>query len=294
MAVEHATVAAAELLCRHGILSIALRGPVLVRMLYDEHEARSSLDVDLLVPDLPAASKILIENGYELVVDWTPGMEKHAWTHAKENAVSVDLHRTMVGIDADPSTAWRVLERESEATELIGGTVCVPRRAAQALTVALHAAQHGSATAQTSADLGRALTRFEIADWQRAAALARELAAEPALASALRQSLEGTRLADELGLLEADSRRTAIRSTHGSAEPVVLGLDSLLALRGKSRLTFAVGKLAPAPGFMHERYPWSRRGRGALAAAYAYRIGWMLWHLPAGIRRLRAADRRSR
>ena len=161
MAVEHATASAVALLHERGARSVVLRGPILVRLLYHEDEARTSLDVDLLVPDLAAASAALISTGYQVAVDWTPGMVKHAWTHVRENAVSIDLHRTLVGVDADPARMWSVFERESSTVDLGGNAVQAPGDAAQALTVVLHAAQHGAATEQTTADLQRALNRFE-------------------------------------------------------------------------------------------------------------------------------------
>ncbi|HLK44830.1 MAG TPA: nucleotidyltransferase family protein [Acidimicrobiales bacterium] len=294
MLIEHATSSAVAVLRGAGVPSIALRGPVLVRMLYDDADARGSLDVDLLVPDLARGSAALVADGYEIAVDWTPGMEKHAWTHVKENEVSIDLHRILVGIDADVDTVWRIFERESSAVEVLGGRVDVPNAAAQALTVALHAFQHGPATSQTAEDLVRALTRIDASAWRRAAELARELDAEDAFAAGLRQHADGVRLAATLGLAQVSSRRTAIRAAHGSAEPAVLGLDALLTLRGARRVAFAAGKLLPPHGFMHERYPWSRRGRVALGLSYLYRAGWIAWHLPGGLTRLRAAGRRSR
>jgi hypothetical protein len=294
MAVEHATTSAVAMLRERGIPSVVLRGPTLVGLLYREEEARTSLDVDLLVPDLDTASAALISNGYQVSVDWTPGMERHAWTHVRENAVSIDLHRTLVGVDADPARVWSVFERESSTVDLGGAAVRVPGGVAQALTVVLHAAQHGAGTAQTMRDLERALESFAREVWERAAELARELDAEPAFHAGLTQLPSGSALAADLGLESSGSRRAAIRATYGTAEPAVLGLDALLTLRGSRRFAFVWGKVFPGADFMRERYPLARRGRVALAIAHGFRAGWILWRLPGGIRRLLSVRRRSR
>jgi hypothetical protein len=291
LAVEHATTEGAALLERHGISSIALRGPALVRLLYSESEARTSLDVDLLVPDLRAASAALVEAGYERVVDWTPGMERHAWTHVREGAVTIDLHRTLVGIETGGEAVWTVFFRESASVELVGGTVRVPGSSAQAMTVALHAAQHGRETPQTLGDLERALSRFDLPTWKGAAVLAGELSAVSAFGSGLRLLDDGAALADELRLPVATTTRDAVRAAHGSAEPALLGLATFRSLHGRQRVAFGIGKAFPPAAFMRERYPVARRGFVGLGGAYVYRAAWLAWMLPKGVRRLRSIDR---
>jgi hypothetical protein len=291
LAVEHATTSGAALLAARGIPTIALRGPALIDLLYDDEDARTPLDVDLLVPDLPEASAVLVDAGFERVVDWTPGMERHAWTHVREAAISIDLHRTLVGIEALADVVWSVFARESGDAALTGGTVRVPNRTAQALTVALHAAQHGRETTQTSRDLARALDRFDRPTWEAAATLAAELDALPAFAAGLSQLPEGGLLAAQLELPSELTRRDALRTAYGSAESGALGLDTLLTLSGRRRARFALGKVFPPAAFMRERYAVARRGAVGLGSAYVYRLGWLTWTLPKAVRRLRSVDR---
>jgi hypothetical protein len=288
IAVEHATVAAVQLLEHRGIESLVLKGPAVTSLLYEPHEHRTSIDVDLLVEDLPKASSVLEEAGYARVVDWTPGMDRHAWTHAKADAVSIDLHRTVVGIDAPPSTTWSVLDREGVPGELAGAVVRMPGRPAQALLVALHAAQHGEGSEKTLGDLRRALERFDSPTWARAASLANELDALAAFSVGLGLDPRGRVLAEGLGLHGPTSRTARIRAA--PHQPTALGLDLLLRLPARRRPAYLAGKVFPPADFMRDWRPIARHGRAGLAAAYAYRIGWLIVQLPGGVRAMRAGS----
>ena len=215
LALQYATVAAVDLLRLRGTECIVLRGSWLARRLYEVEEVRVSLDADLLVADLTASSVVLEEEGYARVIDWTPGMTRHAWTHVKQDTVSIDLHQTLVGIDASPNEVWEVFKRESEEIELAGGRVRVPKLAAQLLIVGLHAAQHGAESTKTTEDLRRALDRYGREAWARAVMLAQELDAEQALAAGLHLLAEGRELAGALALREPATRTVLLRDSDG-------------------------------------------------------------------------------
>ncbi len=292
LAVEQATIDAYRLLDRAGIESVVLRGPLLTRALYEPGENRTSIDVDLLVPDLPVGSEELERAGYVRIVDWTSGMEKHGWTHAKENSVTVDLHHTLVGIEAPSQRAWEVLHRESEEVTIGATSVRAPVLAAQLTIVALHAAQHGPAAAKVIEDLRRALDRFDDELWTQAKKLATELDAEQAFAAGLELVESGRALAGRLGLPAAVSRTALLRAS--SVRPTALGLDRLLSLRGVARWSFLWGKLVPPPAFMRNWRPLARRGPVGLGLAYLYRLAWLAWRLPRGFMSLRTAGGRAK
>ena len=291
LAIEHATVTAVRLLERCGIESVVLKGPWLAALLYEPGESRTSSDVDLLVDDLTAASGALEADGYLRLVDWTPGMERHAWTHAKEGAVSVDLHRTLVGIGAQPAHAWEVFRHASQEGDIAGAHVRVPKLPVQAMIVALHAAQHGRAAEKPMDDLKRALQRFERPVWNQAAAYARELAAEPAFCAGLELVDMGQELARELGLNGPTSRTARLRAS--SPPPTALGLDRMSQLRGRERTSFLLGKLFPPREFMQSRDPLARLGRTGMALAYAHRLGYIARQLPGGAKSLWEANKRD-
>jgi hypothetical protein len=295
LAVEHATAAAVELLRSHEVESVVLRGPILVRFLYEEAaEVRGSMDVDLLVPELAGASAIFESNGYRVVVDWTPSMEPHAWTHVREASITVDLHRTLIGLGVPPGSVWPVFQRESREFQVAGVPVRAPGESLQALIVALHAAQHGQPGRQPLEDLRRALEVFDETVWSGAVRLAGEMDARPAFEAGMQLDSRGRELAEYIGVKLRGTRGTLLRAAHGSGTPVVLGVDRMLDLRGWPRLVFVVGKLFPPRAFMRDRYEVARRGRGGLALAYVYRLAWIVRWLPRGVTSVWKASRRAR
>jgi hypothetical protein len=289
LSVEHSTVAAFQLLERSAIESVVLRGPCLARRLYERSEVRVSTDVDLLVEDIDACSALLRRHGYSRVVDWTPGMSRHAWTHVKENEVSIDLHRSLVGVEAPPDVAWKVFSRESEEAPLGGGRVRAPRLAAHLLIVALHAAQHGAGDPKTTEDLSRALDRFDGSEWLHAAEIAAELSAIGAFAAGLSIVGPGRELGASIALPALVSRSTLVRA--GGAPPTALGLSQLAQLHGRERWRYVGGKILPPRAFMESWHPLARHGWAGLVAAYAYRAIRLARWLPSGVRSVRNAKK---
>jgi Uncharacterised nucleotidyltransferase len=292
LAVEHATVKVVAQLRDRSLEVVVLRGPWLARRLYRADETRNSIDVDLLVEDVAAASTALDQLGYDCVVDWTPGMNRHAWTHVKRDAVSVDLHRTLVGVEAPPERVWKVFLRESDETAIGSDRIRVPVLRAHLLIVSLHAAQHGAESDKTMEDLRRALNRYDAAEWALATALARELVADQAFGAGLCLLDRGRELAEALRLPKPDSRTTLLRSE--TVRPTALGLDRLAQLRGRERASFVLGKAFPPPAFMRDWRPLARRGKAGLVLAYGYRLGWLACWTPRGMRSFRAASRRAK
>lgn len=290
LALIEATASSYELLRVASIRSVALRGPVLAKLLYRDDEIRTSIDVDLLVMNLEAASEVLVRSGYRRIVDWTPGMQRHAWTHVREAAVSVDIHQSLVGADAPPNVVWDVLNRESEPVELGGITLLAPSPAAHLTIVALHAAQHGKRHAKTIEDLRRAVLLFGRSEWSAAASIADELGALPAFVAGLSLVPAGTFLADVFGRQARPSEVELLRA--GSAPATALGLQMFLKLRGSERRAFLIGKIFPPREFMRDWHPVGRRGSLGVTFAYFARLLRLAGALPSGIRTVLRARRR--
>lgn len=273
-----------------GVQSLLLKGPTLQPLWGSEH--RPYVDTDLLVApsDLARAGEVLAGLGFALALDHS----RHAAVsepHAQEWAAggaSIDLHWRVAGIDAAPERQWAVLFARAAATSIGGAAARAPDRAALALLVALHAAHHGTTAARPLEDLRRAVARLPREVWVEAVALAEELDAGEALASGLRVIPEGEALAAELDLAAVSSTRRRLMATEQPA--AALGLLTMLERRS-IRAVRAV--LLPQPEFMRAKWPMARRGRAGLALAYAARLGARARGLPAAVRALRAARRRS-
>ena len=187
-----------------GCRAILLKGPALRRALYDDGELRGYGDADLLVSpsDLPRASDLVAELGFVLRDDdrdrlafWEP--HHQVWDR---DGRTVELHWRLVGIDAPPELAWRVLAAGTEPITVAavkGESLDRPRTA---LLVALHAAQHGVDFAKPRQDLERALDRFGLEVWSEAKPVAAALDALDAFAAGLRLSARGRLLAADLEL----------------------------------------------------------------------------------------------
>ena len=280
---------------RAGIDSMLLRGPLIAAWLYGEDEPRPYTDVDLLVSpgQILAAESVLEQMGFDLLP--LPPHDRHARTWVRADGASVDLHRSLSGLAADPELVWHALRRDSRTLTVHGHDLPVPCREACALGVALHVAQHGRQLEQPLEDLRRALAQTEIEVWRGAGELALELGAPAAFAAGLRRLPAGSELADRLGLPVHESVATALRS--GNPPSMVLGLDWLATREGgRAKLRFAGSKLFPSPAFLRA---WSRlanRGRLGLGAAYVQRLGWIAWHAGPAVRtwlRVRRKVRRT-
>lgn len=276
MAVDAAAAEAIAALRAAGVPSLLLKGPALAAWLYpDEHRVYG--DADLLVPldRVERAGAVLAQLGYAASAN--PPQEddviEHAvpWVRAADGA-AIDLHHTLSGAAA-PERVWPGLH--AGADELDG--LPVPGRAGLALITALHAAQHGEG--RPLEDLGRAV-RAPDTPWEAAAGLAGELVATTQMSRGLRLVPGGTELAERLGLPGEDLL---------DAGPTVLGLERLAAARGvRAKLAIVRAEAFPAPEFLRWWRPWAGRSRVALAAAYVYRVGWLVVHVPRGISERRA------
>jgi hypothetical protein len=293
--------AAAEVtgaLGRRGVPCRLLKGAATAGWLYED-EARSYVDVDLLVPPshLERAEDALRALGFVPAEGDPPRADRprHARVWERGAAV-VDLHTTLAGIQIDPQQAWDTL---AAAVEEVGvgrariQTLDVPARA---LHVALHAAQHGARSPQALADLERALARLPDETWRASEALGRRLDALPAFVAGLSLVPDGEALAARLGVgglssVEADLRtRVAREETLGSA----LGFEWLAGTRSaRERAAFVALKLAPPPTMMRRRLGLARRGRLGLGAAYAVRLVRLAPHAAAGFIAWRRARRRT-
>jgi hypothetical protein len=275
---------------RAGVRSLVFRGPAMRHALYADGSYRAYDDVDFLVapPDLERARAVLARLGF------APAIESdfsQPWV--RDDGVTIDLHTTVVGIGASPAEAWNELSSDAGSLVLANELVEMPGRTALALIVALHAAQHGARAGKALADLGRALEQLPFETWREASAAAARLQALPAFKAGLDLAAGGSEFAAQLELPTERSAEVALRAA--SAPRTALGLQRLSAaagLRSKARL-LAV-ELVPAPAFMRSMYPIARRGSLGLAAAYAWRPFWLLWHLVPALRARRRARRAAR
>ena len=277
-----------------GVKTLLLKGPSVVRWLYEAHDPRSYIDCDLLVRpgDLNAAEHILEGRGFapniyerEMPTWW----RDHAvgWLRAGDGAI-VDLHQTLPGVGVGPDRLWVTLSADVDEIDVAGfpaTTLTIPGRA---LHLALHAAQHGVGWPHVIAELERAVSSTDQAVWRAAVELAEALDAVPALAAGLRTSAAGRSLASTLDLPADRPVEVALRAS--SPPPVALGFDQLARAEGwRARLRIMRHKVAPPATFVRAWSPLARRGRLGLVLAYAWRPLWLLRSAPAGFRAWRAA-----
>jgi hypothetical protein len=281
-----------------GVQSILLKGPSIVRWLYDKLEARAYGDCDLLVRsrDVAVARRVLEELSFHPTVreeDMPNWWREHAveWVRTGDGA-SVDLHRNLAGVGADDDRLWEALSAHGETLVVAGYAARTLDVVARAFHLALHTAQHG-AVGRGAVDLERALQTVDVEQWAEAAALAASVDATAAFATGLRLSPAGAVVVDELRLPATQPVDVALRAA--SAPPVALGFDQLARARDlRERLTILRYKIAPPPTFMRRWSPEARQGRLGLARAYVRRPLWLLRRAPGGLRAWRAARRAAR
>jgi hypothetical protein len=286
--------AAAEVVARlddAGIPAVLLKGSALAERLYDASEVRPHDDVDLLVAaaDAERAGEVLRREGFSYAADDDYAQD---WIRPVDG-VTVDVHVTFLGVGVPPAAVWDVLEPHTTSLSVGGADVTVFDDAALALHVALHAAQHGQKGSKALDDLRRASQRIDVARWRQAEQIARALDAVPALSAGLRLVPEGAVIADRLNLPVAALADVLLRAS--SPPPTTLGLQRLFTTPGLSpKLQFLAQELVPSPTFMRAVYPIAQRGAPGLAAAYAWRPFWLLWHALPAFRAWRRAERASR
>ena len=276
-----------------GIEPIVLKGPSTPHWLGADG-ARTYLDCDLLVSpgDQGTVERVLGELGFRRYLDGVDLGERWlhsavAWGRAEDELV--DVHESLDGVTVPPDELWERLSGHTVELTLGRTAVTILDRPATALTIALHAAQHGKDADKPLGDLAAALERLDAPTWAAAAALAAELGATPAFAAGLSLLPAGRATADSLAL--SAERPTAVVLAAESAPPAAFTLEHLATRRGlRGKLAFIAGRAFPPAAFVRENYPFARRGRAALAAVYAARF------VAAPVRLVRAAPgwRRAR
>lgn len=292
------TAEAAAAFERAGIPCILLKGAALASWLYPG-DVRAYGDADLLVPpDRHAAAEALLGSlGYEparnlgepevLPADW--GRHSRPWMRRADGA-TVDLHQTLWALPSSPATVWKALGAEAVPQPVGGRAVLAPAVGHRAFIVAIHALQHEGQHERPLEDLRRAVAAGDLGTWRQAVQLAHSLGATASLVRGLALLPEGEELARRLGLPSA-----AEVALEGGSQAVGFGFARLAATEGLgARLRFVAREVVPEPEFLRWWAPWAARGRGWLALAYAYRVGWLVTHAPAGFAAWRRARRRGR
>jgi Uncharacterised nucleotidyltransferase/Transglutaminase-like superfamily len=280
-----------------GIASIVLKGPSVARWLYDSGR-RQYGDCDLLVreSDLSVAQQSLLRLGFErrglytIRGDWP----RHAAAYRRGD-VTVDLHRTLLGVKVEADGLWDALAPHREPMPVGGVDVDVLDPAGRAMVLALHAAKDGGRDEKPLIDLERALDSLPFELWRMAADIATEVGAIDAFAAGLRRCPAGHEVWTLLGLRVAMSPEIALREQPPPA--MSAGVDWLLRTRGaRGKMALIARKLVPPPSFLRDWSPLARRGRWGLALAYLWRPMWVAWNaFPAvmAVVRARAKARRS-
>ena len=257
-----------------GIGSVLLKGAAIATWLYDDGAPRPYGDADVLVApsDFDGAEAVLQGLGFRLTRPGLSAVEEvgHArnWVRGRD---VVDLHHRLWGVGAEPERAWPLLTAGTERLSLGGGTVAVLGPPARALHVALHAVQTGVGVAKPLDDLARAGARLPYACWTEAAALARSVQADAAMSAGLRLHPATAALADRLGLPAHLPLAMAIRAMGAPASAKAV-MDAMAADGWRAKARVASRRIVPTPAQLRVRYPFARRSRGALVAAYLWRL----------------------
>jgi Uncharacterised nucleotidyltransferase len=290
-------IAAAELVAAieaAGIASILLKGPSIARWLYAEGESRLYWDIDLLVSpaELPRAEAITARLGFQPLVSEPTRIQREShherWYRSVDN-VCVELHRGFLGVEATDAELWDEFIRETEPLSLGGVVVQVPGPAARTMLVGLHAAT--SVQKETPLeDLVRALRQVPIETWQEAAALARRLRAEPALAVGLSLVPEGVELTARLGLVGTPSAEVILWTSTSTA----MGFERLVRTPGLAgKLRYIATELVPPPAVLRQLDPLARHGAAGIVVAYIVRPFRLATQAPRGFLAWRSARRRA-
>jgi hypothetical protein len=298
MRVDAVSIEAIKSLKDAGIRAILLKGPTVVRWLYGGEVPPVYADTDLLVSagDFGRAEHVLRRLGFE--TPWErlprdmPGTT--AWVRNSDGA-SLDLHMTLIGVEADPDEFWRVITEASERMMILGAEVEVLSPAARALHIALHASQHsGEGETKAFRDLERALDVVPFDIWVAAADLAERVDALAAFGHGLRLSAKGAALSQRLNLPLTLSTSLALKAIAAPASATrLVWLTQQPGIRWKVLL--AARKIVPPPAYLRVWWPFAARGPLALAIAYVWRPVWVTaTFLSACVALIRVRKRRSR
>ncbi len=274
-----------EALRRAEVRPILLKGASFARWLYGDGGARPYNDIDLLVaPHQQAtAGEVLAGLGYVLRCPAAAEGEQagHATNWDRPRSPTIDLHNTLSSrIGVGPSRCWEVISSQARPA-VIGGTATeVLAPDALALHVVLHAEVGKTKTLD---DLGRALSRLSLPDWEHALGLARTLDAVPAFGVGLRLLPEGATVAAALAVPDDASIELVLQAS--STARLARPFDEVAHARGVRAKARLVGReLVPTPSFMRLWFPPARHRRSGLVLGYLYRLVWVPWHAPSGLR----------
>ena len=266
-----------------GIPTLLLKGASIRLWLYDSAEERLYDDIDLLVRDsqLGQAERTLRAEAFRFVHDDDHGQ---VW---QRGPVNVDLHRRLTGTKAPPDQVFDRLLADSEWLELPRGRVRVLSPPARALTILLHAAQHGSTWESPLRDVRRALERLPRETFEDAAALAGEIGAVQAFAAGLDTLPEGAALRAELGL-DSDLRRQELDP------PVTEGIRRLRSTQGaRAKAALLAREVFPTRAYLRTHVPLARRGTLGLWLARVVRPFLLFVRLGPALMAARRSGRRE-
>lgn len=266
---------------RHiGVRAIVIKGPVFARWLYRDGALRTYSDSDVMVSPAQAsqAEALLRSLGFEPWANpsgaYSEAMgPKHAscWARDWPGGALVDLHDSLAGACADKAAVWAALTRDTETMRIGDALVEAAGPAANALIVALHAANNGPEHERSCEDLRRALGIADADTWAAAARLAAETGAEETFGAGLRILPRGRELAERLALAPPETVDVLLRS--GGAPDGAMFLDRLAATRTWRGRTRLLGRaLLPDASYMRKHHPLAARGRAGLAASYGLRL----------------------
>jgi hypothetical protein len=279
------------------IEAILLKGPAIAGWLYTEDEIRVYGDGDFLVQrgQWEAAGLVLRELGFQEDIAELehPNLESFAsypWGRESDGAgvQSIDMHATLAGIGTDFPQVWSILSADTAEIAIAGRCVPILAEPARTMHIALHAAHHHEG--RPMLDLERALERLDDGLWSEAAEVAEALDATAAFATGLRLTPAGDALARRLGVHEAHSVAASLKVAN---VPLSEGIEQLVATSSvRAKLALAWSELAPSADFLRWWSPaLARRGPLGLAAAYVWRVVWLIGHLPRGFIAWRRARR---
>jgi hypothetical protein len=296
LAVDRVTAEVTTALDAARIPSVLVKGPAIANWLYAGEGARLYADTDLLVraADWEGALAVLAGLGFEddLGPLRHPRMESgagHPWVRAADGA-SVDLHRTLFGIGAEPEEVWAAFSTGAVRQRVGGVEVAMPPLSARLLHVCLHAVQDGGdPLTKPMRDLQRAVATVPIETWARAGELAERLRATEAFAAGLRLPPGGREVAEAIGARRAGAAGAALRL---EGTPLAEGIQQLAEAPGaRAKLALAMREAFPNPAFMRWWTPLARRGHAGLALAYPWRLAWLAYRALPGYRAWRRAAR---
>jgi hypothetical protein len=282
LALESLTAGTVQRLRDSGVEPILLRGPVLGRWLYDDELERPYRDVDLLVSPAQIATATAVIN--DLGFARAPHVPTHPVDHASTfvrqgDRAMIDLHETLVGIDAAPEVVWQTLSAETERMRIGSTDIAVLGLAARIVMVALHSASHGIKTEKPMVDLRRAVAKLDDDIWADAVKIAEKLDATEAFVAGLSLDPEGSVYVARLPPVRM-SIKTALRAR--TPPPTAPGLVRFWEARGpRARMRFVARELFPEAEFMRAWSPLARRGSLGLVASYVWRIPWLVVHAAA-------------